>query len=77
MFTLLTPYIVVGRMIVRSGVSTRGVDGPKTAIVEGANTRRLLSRAISITFSNPTLLTRIASCGFFSPVPDRIAARCT
>lgn len=30
------PYMVVGSLTVQSGVSIRGVVGPKTAIVDGA-----------------------------------------
>jgi hypothetical protein len=42
--------MVVGRMMVRSGVASLGVVGPNTAIVDGANTRILLRRATSRIF---------------------------
>lgn len=77
MYTLLMPYTVVGRMMVRSGVASRGVVGPNTAIVEGMNTRRPFLREASSTFSAPRVLTLRASCGFCSPMADRMDARCT
>ena len=49
MKTLVIPYMVVGCIIVLSGVSSLGVDAPKTAMVLGMKTRRELSLARSRT----------------------------
>ncbi len=48
--TLVMPYMVDGCMTVTSGVASRGVLGPNTAIVDGAYTRRLCCAASSSTF---------------------------
>ena len=48
--TLVMPYMVVGSMTVVLGVISRGVDGPNTAIVLGANTLSECNRASSNTF---------------------------
>ena len=49
------------------GVLSRGVDGPKTAIVEGVKTRQRSCAATLRTASVPRTLTFIASAGFCSP----------
>lgn len=55
--TFVMPYMVVGRMMVSSGVLCRGVLRPKTAIVLGAYTARSCAAASSRTFWMPWVLT--------------------
>ena len=70
--------MVVGRIGQSTGVLTFGVDGPKTAMVDGQNTSILLFvfRAISRIFCIPVLLIFNANSGCFSPAADNIAAKC-
>lgn len=55
--TLVMPYMVVGRMMVSSGVLWRGVLEPNTAMVLGAYTARSCAAASSSTFWIPCVLT--------------------
>lgn len=73
----VTPYMVVGCMMVSSGVETFGVDSPNTAMVEGEYTRSECSRASSSTCWMPAVLILSASCGLRSPTADSRLARCT
>jgi hypothetical protein len=57
--TFVIPYIVVGRMMVSSGVLCRGVLLPKTAMVLGAYTARSCAAASSSTLWMPCVLTCI------------------
>lgn len=55
--TFVMPYIVVGRMMVSSGVLWRGVLDPNTAMVLGAYTARSWAAASSSTFWMPCVFT--------------------
>jgi len=57
MYTLVTPYMVVGRCIVRSGVGLRGDVGPNAPIVLGQNNIRLCLAHTSTMFWKPVALT--------------------
>ena len=50
MYTLVTPYIVSGRCIVKSGVGLRGDVGPNAPIVLGQNSARPCRLHTSTTF---------------------------
>ena len=52
--TLVMPYMVDGCITVMSGVRSRGVLGPNTAMVDGAYTFRLCCAASSSTFCSAT-----------------------
>jgi hypothetical protein len=65
--TLVSPYTVVGRSTVSLGVASRGVVGPKTAMVLGINTRAPGAAAAASTASGPRALTPMARAGASSP----------
>lgn len=67
--------MVVGLWIVKSGVLTLGVEGPKAPMVLGTNNLNLCNLANSATLWKPLMLISKAFSGNFSPTADNKAEK--